>query len=712
MKKRFTIQITIMVSFLMVLIIACGSIIYYNFSKTSQAFMDDLETDIHGNTEIIVNNIQAYLLPAKISTQFLAWFSKRDNTVLDSSEDVVFQSIKLLNLYPQIAGFFNGDSEGNFLAIRRVTHPTTYTYNENRKLPPNAAFSIRTINRSVGVITEFQKFVDSEGRTVAVEERPRSDDYFDPRKRPWYLAAETYQRSVWSDPYQFKLSHTIGITAATPVLNQDKGVRLVMSADMTLDVISDLMKDNKIGKTGRTFILDENGGVVGYPNLKDFQNSDASTLPNYQDINDPVLAKAYEHYRVNKQHAFTVTHDRVDYLIRFNDFGESLGKKWALGFVVPEHELTGPVTEMTTLMLIFSIFIVVVSIILIFLLSKNIARPIRDAAKSMELISKFHIDDQVIETSNFTEIQIMNDALRKMQQSLRDFSRFVPKAVVSKLIESGSGAQIGGKKRDITLMFTDIKDFSTISEQMSSEKLIKHLSDYLNQMTLIIQEEHGTIDKYIGDAIMTFWGAPVDDPSHPLLACKAALRCHNRLEALNKTWKLDGKPAFETRFGLHTGDAIVGNVGSEDRLNYSAFGDSVNLAARLESANRYYGTSILISHETYKNVRHQFICRPIDIVAVKGKNESITMYELMIEKSEEHNQKLDLEAAEAICEKTTQAFELYKAKNWSKAIKAYEELKAFSKKDIIANVFIERCEHFKKNPPATDWNGTWVMKNK
>ena len=674
--------------------------------------MEDLETDIRENTEIITNNINNYLLPAKFSTEFLAWFSRKHSTSLDASDDLVFQSLKLLDLYPQIAGIFSGDKLGNFIAIKRIQQPEMYPFSEKKPLPANAVFGIRTINRSTSVVTEFHRFLDQDGRTVAVEERPRAYDYFDPRNRPWYKATLEKLTSIWSDPYQFKLSGTIGITAATPIVETDNSVRIVVSADMTLDAISKIVAQNKIGRTGKTVILDDEGGVVGYPELNKYVNTDESTLPNYKDLKDPVLVRAFEHFKKSQDHMFNIDHESVTYIARFHNFGDNFNKKWTLIFLVPEKELTGPVTEMTQLMLLFSLMIVVVSVIFIYLLSKNIARPITIASKSMQKISKFEIDDHDIKDSQFTEIQVMNDALRKMRQSLYDFSRFVPKAVVTKLIESGSGAQIGGKKRHITLMFTDIKSFSTISEHMSSEKLIKHLSDYLNQMTVIIQEEQGTIDKYIGDAIMTFWGAPIEDPSHPIMASRAALRCRDALTSLNKTWRLDGKPPLETRFGLHTGDAIVGNVGSEDRLNYSAFGDSVNLAARLESANRFYGTHILISHDTYKNVRHQFICRPIDMVAVKGKEEVVPIYELIIEKSDEENKKLDMEAAEQKAHLTETAFNYYRNQEWNKAIRTYEELKMHDKSDELPKVFIERCNHFKNNRPEKAWDGTWVMTEK
>ncbi len=712
MKQKFSIQVTILISFLTVLMIACGSIIYYNYFKTSESFMEDLEADIDRATQTIVSNTESYLLPAKISTQFIAWFSKNENNVLDSADDITLQATKLLDLYPQIAGFYNGDAQGNFLAIKRVDAGTTYPYGEKRPLPKNARYEVRIINRNTGIATEFRKYLDKDARVVALQERPRASEYFDARHRPWYRGAEETKGPYWSDPYIFLLSQKVGITASTPVLSKIGKTKLVISADITMHAISELMTRHKIGKTGITFIINQKGELVGYPGLSDIDNTIKTTLPTYKDTRNPVLIEAYKYHKKSGKYNFDLNYDGVTYLIRLKEIAKKLDKKWIIGFIVPERELTGTVTDMTELMMIFSFLIVAFSAFLIFLISKNIAAPIRKAANTMASIAKFEINDTEIKDSNFSEIQLMNTALRNMQQSLRDFSKFVPKAVVSKLMESGSGATIGGRKRNISLMFTDIQGFTTISEKMSSEKLIIHLSDYLNQLTYIIQKNKGTIDKYIGDAIMTFWGAPLDDPNHPIDACKAALACKEKLEELNKTWVLDGKPALYTRFGIHTGDAIVGNVGSEDRLNYSAFGDGVNLAARLEGINKYYGTTITISHETYKNVRHKFICRPMDIVAVKGKKEGVPIYELLVELSEEHNKKLDIEVAQTVVDITTDAFNFYLSQEWDKAIKKYQDLKKLSSKDNLPDIFIERCKAFKKSPPGENWKGICVMKEK
>ena len=712
MKKGLSIQITILISFLSVLIIASGATIFYNYVKTNKAFMDDVEADIEAATTTIQDQTYNYLMSARISTQFIAWVSGKNNTVIDNSEDIALQSMKMLDLFPQISGFYNGDKRGNLLAIKRVAKDSMYPFGENKKLPANAKYEIRVINRSSGVVTEFYTYKDTLGRTVAISERPRADEYFDPRRRPWFQGAEEAKQPFWSDPYIFLLSRQVGITAATPILDDNNNIYIVISADITMKDISINLTKSRIGKSGITFILRNNGEVVGYPGIENIERSNESDLPTYKDTKNAVLIKAYEHYRKTNNLSFDTKVDDIDYLVRLKPFGEELGKEWLIGFIAPKSDFTGQIDNMTRLSLIFSGAILVIATIMIFFISRNIARPVERAARAMSDIGRFKISNTPPAKSWFFEIQLMNEALQAMEQSLKDFSRFVPKAVVSKLIESGSGAKIGGRKRNVTLLFTDIAGFTSISEKMTSEKLIEHLSDYLNRLTIIIQKHDGTIDKYIGDAIMTFWGAPIDDPEHPIKACKAALMCKRQLDELNKNWELDGKPAFYTRFGLHTGDAIIGNVGSEDRLNYSAFGDTVNLAARIEGINKYYGTTIMISHETYKNVRHKFICRPVDIVAVKGKVEGIKIYELLFEISEDPNQKLDMEEAQIFSDMTEAAFIPYLKKDWNKALKKYEELLKEYPKDNVAEMFIARCKEYKQNAPPEDWNGIYVMTSK
>jgi len=190
-------------------------------------------------------------------------------------------------------------------------------------------------------------------------------------------------------------------------------------------------------------------------------------------------------------------------------------------------------------------------------------------------------------------------------------------------------AEVGGKKQNITVLFTDITNFTEITEQTNPEQLMIHLSAYLNILTQCIQHNQGNIDKYIGDAIMAFWGAPLDDPDHIAHACQAALDCQREVHRINKQWEDQGKPILKTRFGLNAGDAIVGNMGSSDRLNYTALGDTVNLASRLEALNKTYQTEIIVSESVYKACSDKFIFKPLGTVQVRGKHQTTTIYELI-----------------------------------------------------------------------------------
>ncbi len=216
-----------------------------------------------------------------------------------------------------------------------------------------------------------------------------------------------------------------------------------------------------------------------------------------------------------------------------------------------------------------------------------------------------------------------------MKGGLASFGRYVPTELVRQLIATGREAKLGGEKTRLAIMFTDIIGFTTLSETLTAEELMLQLSAYLDRMTRIIEQEQGTVDKYIGDGIMAFWGAPLEVENPALLACRAALGCSKAEADLNRQWQVEDKPAMPTCFGIHFGETIVGNVGSSRRMNYSIFGDNVNLASRLEGINRIYGTKIIVSQSVYEAVDKQMICRPLDIVAVKGKKKSIAIHELL-----------------------------------------------------------------------------------
>lgn len=209
------------------------------------------------------------------------------------------------------------------------------------------------------------------------------------------------------------------------------------------------------------------------------------------------------------------------------------------------------------------------------------------------------------------------------------FSKFVSKDVVNELLANPESLKLGGEKKEITVFFSDIRGFTTISESLNPEELVSLLNDYLSKMTEIVLEYKGTVDKYMGDAIMAFWGAPVHNPEHPYLACLASIKQIEELEVLHEKWEAEGKPSINIGIGLNTGDAVVGNMGSSHRMDYTVMGDTINLGSRLEGTNKFYATRIIISEYTYEKVKDRVYVRELDLIRVKGKHEPVRIYELL-----------------------------------------------------------------------------------
>jgi adenylate cyclase len=235
---------------------------------------------------------------------------------------------------------------------------------------------------------------------------------------------------------------------------------------------------------------------------------------------------------------------------------------------------------------------------------------------------------------------------------------------------------------------------------------VKLIGDHLAMCTNIIQSLDGTVDKYIGDSVMAFWNAPEDCKNHELKACQAALACQEQMVLFNEKNKADGLPYLKMRIGISTGTVFVGNIGSDDRLNYTAVGDTVNLASRLEGTNKTYKTWILISDNTAAEIRGQILTRPVDKVAVKGKAKAILIHEVLA-LGENENPKLL-----KIIDLTMLGFDHYLAQRFQQAIDCYTQILDINKGDHLALFYIERCKGFLVFPPPSDWDGVHISNSK
>ncbi|MDP1676724.1 MAG: adenylate/guanylate cyclase domain-containing protein [Bacteroidota bacterium] len=287
------------------------------------------------------------------------------------------------------------------------------------------------------------------------------------------------------------------------------------------------------------------------------------------------------------------------------------------------------------------------------------------------------------------------------------FEKYVDKAVVKQIIDNPSLVKLGGEERDLTTLFADIEGFTRMAEQMGPQNTVGMLNSYLTEMSNIIIENHGTIDKYIGDAIMSFWGAPLSDSDQAYNACAAAINMQRKLLALHTKWIHFGRPVVNQRIGINSGRAVVGNMGAETRLNYTAIGDAVNLASRLEGVNKEYGTRLLMSDNTYYKVKDRVLCREMDLVVVMGKTEPVRIYELIALADE-----VQTDATKKFLESYHNGLEAYKKRAWKSAIDQFQHALSIRRDDIVSNLYIQRATMFVDVPPPDDWNGVFVMTKK
>lgn len=289
------------------------------------------------------------------------------------------------------------------------------------------------------------------------------------------------------------------------------------------------------------------------------------------------------------------------------------------------------------------------------------------------------------------------------------FSRYLAPSIVNELLKNPEKVRLGGEKKNITVFFSDVRDFTSISEKLTPEQLTLCLNKYMTMMTDTLFEHNGTLDKYIGDAMVAYWGAPVDLENHPYWAVKGALQMIERLPAINEEFKKDGFPQFKHGIGLNTGECSVGNMGSNQIFSYTALGDNMNLGARLESLCKFYGVQLNISEYTKNaipaDLQKEFTFRTLDKVKVKGKENAVTIYEVLHLTHHLINEKSALENYEA-------AFQMYLKLEFIEAAKIFKALHEKFPEDKSFKRMLEACQDYIEVPPAPNWDGSYTHKSK
>ena len=293
---------------------------------------------------------------------------------------------------------------------------------------------------------------------------------------------------------------------------------------------------------------------------------------------------------------------------------------------------------------------------------------------------------------------------REKKQVRNVFQHYVAPGVIKQMLDRPDLLQLGGKEQELTAMFTDIRGFTSLSEKLSPHRLVELLNDYFTAMTEIIFKHRGTLDKYIGDAIMAFWGAPYPQPEHAELACRTGIEMIHAVKELQVRWQQQGLPYIDIGIGINTGSMLVGNVGSLRRFNFTIMGDNVNQAQRLESLNKAFGTGLIISHATYQYVQGKFPTRELDFLRVKGKAQPVMVYQVFTSDN-------GLLSRPDLLDIFQFGLRAYRAGQWNEALASFGHVMREFPEDGPSQLFVDRCWELLQDPPE-EWDGVFVMKGK
>nr|WP_242601660.1 adenylate/guanylate cyclase domain-containing protein [Legionella londiniensis] len=599
----------------------------------------------------------------------------------------LFESIRY---NPEIFMVYYGTAEGDFYGVDREQKGIIgLTHVINSKSPP------------ISVRYELNE----QGEKIQKKILTR---HYDPRVRPWYQEAVAAGKPIWTEIYQFYVFEKSdflvpGITAAAPIYDKNQKLKGVIALDLTVDGLQEFIRQLDVTGNTMIYVTNNESAVIAFrdPNHTEDLRGEKLGPDEIKKYNIPLKDLHFQN-RIPLQKSYM--HNDKEYFLAYHSL-ETINpeRPWHITIIVPEHDVLAPLKALSMRTFILTILVLIIGAFIARFLSQRISKPIIQLANDAQEITRLNLTPKPLLNTIIKEISYMDQTLSTLRSSLTSFQRYVPSSLVKKLMKSGKIAEVGGQNQIITILFSDIKDFTHMAESTPPEQLMTYLSDYFQTMTDAVIQHEGTLDKYIGDAIMALWNAPTKDVKHPYHACLAARDMMQRVEKLNQKNRHQGIPEFTIRIGIHTGEAVVGNVGSEDRLSFTALGDSVNLASRLEAINKNYSTNIIVSKATYQEVADLFPFRLLDQVTVHGKQESTEIYELVtarnIENLEQHRKEFK------------KAFSLYQKGKWVDSIEAFEKLTPAYPGDMLPSTYIKRLKLLAESQP-TDWDGIWREKKK
>jgi len=601
------------------------TLVYLSFQRVSAITQTAASTFIEKVVQLGADRVDSQFKNIRDCLEVLGGLPSIQSAEIDDNSKLYGLMASMLRNNPQLFNLYVGYEDGSFLEMDVIDRANP-GFRSSLQVDEDAAYRVVIISRTGSAALKPVTVFLSEN-LIQVAEAPGPAGY-DPRRRPWYIDAFKDETTLLTGPYVFYATGQPGYTLRTRL---KEGRRGVVAGDLLLNRLQEMLGQQRLGQSGLAFLFNDANRVVGHPEMDRLmdQTEPGETLPNIGVIRLDGLAQAIQSWRRGggAQQFFADQTGRA-YVAAFHRVETAGPANIRLAVVAPLDEFYSQIISERRTLFALALGFVIATLPLAFWLGSLMARSMRELARQTDEIQRFQIADRPRLRSMIHEIDELGRSVFTMRTVVRNFSSFIPRQIVRQLIESGASLELGGSRREITVLFTDVADFTSKTEKADPSQVMIYTSRYFAALSEEIMSHQGTVDKFIGDAVMAFWNAPAGDPDHVTNACKAVLGCVRRNAELNTSFRSEGWPPYTTRFGLHVGDAVVGNVGSSDRMNYTALGATINLTARLEGLNKNYGTQILASADVKARAESSFVFRSVDEIKPKGFAEAFAIYEL------------------------------------------------------------------------------------
>jgi len=721
-RPRFSFKVTILVLFAVLTFALSGAVIYVSYARNSEATVLAADNLLEQSAARMMSAIDRLIDPMVTMADTIVLLPVVDAAVTEGSHTrdhplahpLAPILAGALDRFPQMASAYIANNLGDFYRI--------VSFDDDRAparaslmAPPEAQLAEQSIASEPGQPRDARwRFIDARGMEIAHYTDEATS--YDPRERPWYGAAQESAGVIVTDYYAFASVPAVGLTIAKK-WGDPRGN--VFAADLTLSSVSHYLSTVRTqqfgaGSKAEIALFHRDGRLLASSDETAFayalSASGTPRIPTISEVGTGVIQTVAERNpsETNTRLRFTDAQG-VDWLARVVPAPPIFGAGTFLAIAVPSEEFLGPLARSAQITLVVSLVIVLAFLPIVYLAANTISAPLGRVTKEIAAIRAFDLEPRLPVKSSIAEIQDLGHALATAKFMLGVFGKYVPKNLVRQIVDSEIEPVLGGERRPVTIFFSDVRDFTTISEQVPPERLMEFTSDYLEGLVTIILANQGTIDKFVGDQIMAYWNAPQSNPNHVADGCAALLRCRDWSNARNAQWEREGHPILYTRFALHLGDAIVGNVGSSDRMDYTVIGATINLGSRIEGLNKIYGTQVLITRPVADALDTRFVRRPVDRVLPKGAIYPLDVFELKgvhPDRAGDGLADLVVDADDVgLCDAWTGFYGRYLSRDWQAAEAALSRFTQRYGEDSLTRLYRTRLSEFLANPPPADWDG-------